>query len=166
MIIAAMTMQVEPRRAGAAVAARVRRTRRFAAFAGALLLAAAWGSIAQTWFNLRALLPFVEIPYRVRAATMLQDLAGFGPGYAAILLAAWLPALLAAWPLARAWPRARTALYALAAFAGLVAAIGAINAVTPMPALIDATRGPAGVLAMAAGSALGGALYAHWTRPR
>ena len=62
--------------------------------------------------------------------------------------------------------RRRTLLYALAAGLGLVVAIRITDAVAPMPVLIDATRGLVGLLAMAAGSALGGGLFAHWTRMR
>lgn len=138
--------------------------RRISAFATALLLATAWGSVVQTQFNLAALAPFVDIPAGIRMTTTLQDLVGFGPGYAGIVLAGWVPAFLVAWLLARIWPRARTALFALAAGAGIVAAVLAVNAVAPMPALIDATRTTTGLLAMAAGGLLAGALFARWTR--
>ncbi|MBC7942017.1 MAG: hypothetical protein H7Z19_20050, partial [Chitinophagaceae bacterium] len=69
------------------------------AFALAWLLATAWGSLAQTQFNLAALTAFdVEVPLPLRLLTSLQDLAGFGGVYAGIVLAAWLPAFAgAAW---------------------------------------------------------------------
>lgn len=141
--------------------------RRIGACLLALLFAAAWGTLVQTQFNLAAIgaLGVAAAP-AVRAATSLQDLAGFGPAYAGILGMAWLPALaLAAW-LARRRPARRTALFALAAGLGTMVAIRVIDAVAPMPVLIDATRGWGGLLAMAAGSALGGGLLAHWTRRR
>ena len=141
--------------------------RRIATFLAALLLAAAWGSVVQTQFNLQALAALdVDIPLQVRALTTLQDLVGFGPAYAGIVLAAWLPAFPVAALLARAWPNARTPVYALAAGVGLIAAVRAVDAVAPMPVLIDATRGIDGLLAMAAGSLLGGAAFAWWTRAR
>ncbi|VXC02284.1 conserved membrane hypothetical protein [Luteimonas sp. 9C] len=139
--------------------------RRIAAFLGALALATVWGSVAQTQFNLQALAALeVDMPLRVRALTTLQDLVGFGPAYAGIVLAAWLPAFLAAALLVRVWPNARVPVYALAAAVGLVAAIRAVDAVAPMPVLIDATRGTGGLLAMASGSLLAGAAFAIWTR--
>ncbi|MBC7939804.1 MAG: PQQ-dependent sugar dehydrogenase, partial [Chitinophagaceae bacterium] len=63
------------------------------------LLAAAWGSVVQTQFNLQALVALgVPVPPGLRALTTLQDLAGFAPVYAGILAAGWIPALgLAAW---------------------------------------------------------------------
>lgn len=139
---------------------------RLAAFVGALLIAAAWGSVVQTQFNLQQLLAFVDIPLRVRALTTLQDLAGFGSLYALMLLVAWLPAFLVAMLLARYWPAARTALFALAAGAAVIVAVRATDAAVPPPVLIDATRSLAGLLTMAIGCAIGGALFAHWTRKR
>ncbi|MDR6992933.1 hypothetical protein [Luteimonas sp. 3794] len=140
---------------------------RIAAFVAALLLATVWGSVVQTQFNLQALAALdVDVPLRVRALTTLQDLVGFGPAYAGIVLAAWLPAFLVAALLVRVWPKARVPLYALAAGVGLIAAVRAVDAVAPMPVLIDATRGIGGLLAMAAGSLLAGAAFAWWTRTR
>lgn len=130
------------------------------------LLAAAWGSVVQTQFNLQALVALdVPVPPGTRALTTLQDLAGFAPVYAGILAAGWLPALgLAAW-LARRWPAARTGLFTAAAGVGMVAAVRAVDAFAPMPVFIDATRGWPGLLSMAAGAALGGWLCAQlWPR--
>lgn len=139
--------------------------RRLAALAGAWALAAAWGSVVQTQFNLQALVALdVPMPLSLRALTTLQDLAGFAPVYGVLLAAGWLPALgVAAW-CSRRWPAARTALFAAAAGVGMVAAVRAADAVAPMPVFIDATRSGAGLLAMAAGAVLGGALYARWAR--
>lgn len=140
--------------------------RRLAALAAALLIAAAWGALVQTQFNLQALAPFVDIPVSVRLTTSLQDLAGYGPVHLGLVAASWAAALPVAMWLARHWPQRRTLLYALAAGLGLVVAIRITDAVAPMPVLIDATRGLVGLLAIAAGSALGGGLFAHWTRKR
>ncbi|AMM24180.1 hypothetical protein [Variovorax sp. PAMC 28711] len=135
------------------------------AFAASALIAIAWGSLVQTQFNLNALVALgVEMPLRLRLLTSAQDLAGFGPVYAGILLAGWIPAFLVAAWLAYKAPRLRVVLFALAAGAALVLAVRVTDAVAPMPVLIDATRGLGGLLTMAAGSALGGALFARWTR--
>ncbi len=138
--------------------------RRLLALAAALLVAVLWGTLVQTQFNLQALTPFVDVPAAVRLRTSLQDLVGYGPTHLGLVAAAWLPALPVAMALARRWPARRTALYALAAGVALVAALRAADAVAPMPVLVDATRGTFGLLAVAAGSALGGGLFAHWTR--
>ena len=123
-----------------------------------------WGSVVQTHFNLQALRSLgVAIPAPLQAWTTLQDLAAFAPVYAGILAAGWLPALaVAAW-LSRRLPDWRVPLIALAAGAGMVAAVRGVDAVAPMPVFIDATRGLPGLLSMATGSVLGGALYARWT---
>lgn len=147
----------------AAGSARARRWPRvLLALAAGWLLAAAWGSVVQTQFNLQALVALgVPVPPGVRALTTLQDLAGFAPVYAGILVAGWLPALgLAAW-LAERWPAARTALFTIAAGLGMVVAVRAVDALAPMPVFIDATRGWFGLLSMAAGAALGGWLSAR-----
>ncbi|MEH3085274.1 MAG: hypothetical protein PGN26_01745 [Xylophilus ampelinus] len=139
--------------------------KRAAAFLAALLLASLWGSVAQTQVNLRALTDLgVAIEPGLRLRTTLQDAAFFGPVYAGIVLAAWLPAFAAAAWLARRRPARRAWLYPLAAGAGLLAAVQAADAFAPMPSLIYATRFLPGLLAMAAGSALGGALFAWLTR--
>ena len=131
------------------------------------LLAAAWGSVVQTQFNLQALMPLgVPVPLSLRALTTVQDLAGFAPVYAGILAAGWLPALGLATRLARPWPAARTALFAAAAGIGMVAAVRAVDALAPMPVFIDATRGWPGLLSMAAGAALGGWLCARLSAQR
>ncbi|MBX9716494.1 MAG: hypothetical protein K2X42_07870 [Burkholderiaceae bacterium] len=131
------------------------------------LLAAAWGSVVQTQFNLQALMPLgVPVPLSLRALTTLQDLAGFAPVYAGVLAAGWLPALSLATGLARPWPAARTALFTAAAGLGMVAAVRAVDALAPMPVFIDATRGWPGLLSMAVGAALGGWLCARLSAQR
>jgi hypothetical protein len=128
-------------------------------------LAAAWGSVVQTQFNLQALVGLgVEVPTALRAETTWRDLIGFGPVYAGILAAGWLPALgTAAW-LARRWPAWRSPLFASAAGLGMIAAVRAVDAVAPMPIFIDATRSLAGLLTMAAGAVLAGWVCARLTR--
>ena len=131
----------------------------------AWLLAAAWGSVVQTQFNLQALVDLgVPMPAALRASTTWQDLVGFGPIYAGILAAGWLPALmLAAW-LSRRQTAWRSPLFAAAAGLGMVAAVRAVDAVAPMPNFIDATRSLTGLLLMAVGAVLAGWVYARLTR--
>jgi len=139
--------------------------RQLAFATAAWLLAAAWGSVVQTQFNLQALVALgVDVPLRQRVLTTLQDLAGFAPVYAGILAAGWLPALVLAAVLAHRWPAARTAFFTSAAGLGMVAAVRAVDAAAPMPVFIDATRGWPGLLTMAAGAAWGGWLWARAAR--
>ena len=136
------------------------------AFVPAWLLASAWGSLVQTHFNLQALVRLgVDIPLQSRALMSAQDLVGFGPVYAGVLLAAWLPAFGVAHLLARKWPASRSWLLPLAAGTGLVAALKFADAVAPMPVFIDATRGLGGLLAMAAGCVVAGMLFERLSRP-
>lgn len=130
----------------------------------AWLLASAWGSVVQTQWNLQALLELgVAIPMAERVRSTLQDLIGFAPVYGGIVAAGWVPALATGALLARRWPTWRGPLLAAAAGVGMVAAVRAVDAVAPMPVFIDATRHLPGLLAMAAGAAIGGLLYARLT---
>lgn len=142
-------------------------TRHLAPLLLAWLLAAAWGSVVQTQWNLQALVGVgVEIPWPERLRQTGQDLLAFSPVYGGILAAGWLPALAVAALLARWWPAGRTALLAVAAGAGMVAAVRTVDAVAPMPVFIDATRDLPGLLTMAAGAVLAGLLYARLTSRR
>ncbi len=144
---------------------------RLGRLAAAWLAASAWGSVVQTQFNLNALtaadLPLpAPVTLGLRLQTTVQDLAFFGPAYAALLLLAGLPAIGLAAMLGRRWPGRRSSLYTAAGGLGCVVAISAVNAVAPMPALIDATRTPLGLGLMALGCAVAAGAYAHATRPR
>ena len=131
----------------------------------AWLLATAWGSVVQTQWNLQALVALgLDLPLALRLQTTAQDLLAFGPVYAGIVAAGWLPAVVVALGLGRLWPAGRTALLAAAGGVGLIAAVRAVDAVAPMPAFIDATRGWPGLLAMAAGAALAAGLYGLLSR--
>jgi len=131
----------------------------------AWLLAAAWGSVVQTQWNLQALVGLgVNIPASERASATWQDLIGFAPVYGGILAAGWLLALPVAALLARRWPAWRSPLLAAAAGVGMVAAVRAVDAVAPMPVFIDATRHLPGLLVMAAGAVIAGLLYAQMTK--
>lgn len=142
----------------------LRWTRHIAPLLLAWLLAAVWGSVVQTQWNLRALVDLgVNIPATERASVTWQDLISFAPVYAGILAAGWLPALPVALLLARRWPVWRSPLLAVAAGAGMVAAVRTVDVVAPMPVFIDATRHLPGLLAMAAGAVVAGLLYALLT---
>lgn len=136
--------------------------------AGVLLLAwalaAAWGSVVQSCWNLQALVEVgVDIPFHTWWVVIGQDLLGFAPLYGGLLAVGWLIALPLASGLARRWPAGRSVLMALAAGVGMVAAVRAVDAVAPMPVFIDATRSLPGLLAMATGAAGGGWLFARLT---
>lgn len=142
-------------------------TRHLAPLLLAWLLAAAWGSVVQTQWNLQALVNLgVDIPATERASATWQDLISFAPVYAGILAAGWLLALPVAVLLARRWPVWRSPLLAAAAGVGMVAAVRTVDAVAPMPVFIDATRHLPGLLAMATGAVIAGLLYALLTAPR
>jgi hypothetical protein len=146
-------------------APRLRWTRHLLPLLLAWLLAAAWGSVVQTQWNLQALVGLgVEIPLTERLLMTGQDLMGFAPVYGGILAVGWLPALAVAALLARWWPAGRSPLLAMAAGVGMVAAVKAVDAVAPMPVFIDATRHLAGLLAMAVGAMMAGWLYARLTK--
>jgi hypothetical protein len=146
-------------------APRRRWTRHLLPLLLAWLLAAAWGSVVQTQWNLQALVGLgVEIPLTERLLMTGQDLIGFAPVYGGILAAGWLPALFVGALLARWWPAGRAPLLAMAAGVGMVAAVRAVDAVAPMPVFIDATRHLAGLLAMAVGAVMAGWLYARLTK--
>ncbi len=130
-------------------------------FLAALSLAVLWGSIAQTQFNLAALTELgAEIGLATRMHTTWQDLLGFAPLYALPVAAVLLIALPLASLSARALPRLRVLIFAAGAGLGWLLALLLVDALVPMPTLIAATRGWAGLLTLTAGVAAAGALFA------
>jgi hypothetical protein len=130
-------------------------------FAAAVVLATLWGAVVQTQFNLAELQALgASVPWLLRAQTTLQDVLGFGPLYGAVVAVTFVLAFPVAALLARYWTLWRRAWFALAGLAGLIVAIRLIDALTPPPVLIAATRSTGGLLAMTAGGAVGGWLYA------
>ena len=137
--------------------------RRFVAFSAAVLLAVAWGSVWQTQSNLAELQARgAQVGWGVRLRTTAQDLLGFGPLYAAVVVVAYALAFPLAARLAR--QGARSVWFALAGWSALLLAIRLLDAATPPPVLIAATRSAFGWLGMTAGGALAGALYARLRR--
>jgi hypothetical protein len=140
---------------------------RVPAFLLAGLVTVVWGSIAQTQFNLAALQALgAEVPVLTRLDTTLQDLVGFGPLYAVMVLSGFLLAFAFAALLSRALPKTRVLWFALAGFSALIVAVRLVDALTPPPVLIAATRDTPGLLTMAFGGLIGGLLYALRTRRR
>ena len=139
--------------------------RRATAFLASVLTATSWGAIVQTQFNLHELQALgAAVPVALRLLTTAQDLIGFGPLYALVVVVALGLAFPVAALVARIAPGWRGALFALAGFVGLIVAIRLVDAVTPPPVLIAATRTTLGLLAMTLGGALGGRLYARLTQ--
>lgn len=135
-------------------------------YLAALTLAVLWGSIVQTQFNLAALSALgAEIDLATRLSTTGRDLLGFTPVYAALIAGTLLVALPVAAGLTRLLPRFRLAWFFLAAGVGAVLTIRLVDAVVPMPTLIAATRGWAGLLTMIVGVAAAGVLFAMLSRP-
>lgn len=131
--------------------------RRVPAFLLAVAAATLWGSVEQTQSNLADLAALgARIPWPLRLQTTLQDVAGFGPLYAAMVAATFL----VAFPIASKLPGPRVAWFALGGWVGLIAAIRLVDSLVPPPVLIAATRTTLGLLAMTFGGALGGGLYA------
>lgn len=130
------------------------------AWLAATMVTAATGSVIQTQFNLAAIGALgAPVPFGARLQTTLQDLAAFAPMFAGITAAAFLVAFVTAGLLARRWPERRTLLYASAGAAAIAGAILLTNALLPITP-IGATRGLAGLLALAAAGGLGGWAFA------
>jgi hypothetical protein len=139
---------------------------RLGAWLAAVFVAAGWGSVVQTQFNLAELQALgAEVPFALRMQTTGQDLIGFAPLFAAVAAVAFALAFpLAAW-FARPRPNLRAAWFAVAGLLALVVAIRLVDAVTPPPVLIAATRGIPGLLLVCVGGALAGFVYT-WLRRR
>ncbi|MCK7545517.1 PQQ-dependent sugar dehydrogenase [Marinobacter bryozoorum] len=132
------------------------------AFATALVIGAALGSIVQTQINLLALRGLgVEIGAGAWFATTLEDLAKFGPVYLVMFGVGFLLSQLVAMTLTRhklhAW---RRLVCSLAAVVGLWATFTLVDALAPPPTLIAATRSSGGMLAKLVTAAIAGWLFA------
>ena len=132
------------------------------AFFAALVIGSVLGSLVQTQFNLQALAGLgVEIGLGTRLETTLQDLANFGPVYAILFGASFLVSQA----VASQWVKllgnnSRLWLYPLASAAGLWVTLIIVNTLAPMPTLIAATRGLAGLIAMLIAAGVAGWVFA------
>ena len=142
-------------------------TRCTVAVLAAVMTTAVVASLLQTQINIQALIALgAAVPVSTRLMVTVEDVGRFGPIMAAIAASALLPALLVAGRLARTLPRAwRAALLSVAAAIGLCVAINIMGLVTPMPALVEATRSGWGLLLMSLAGLPGGLVYARMTRP-
>lgn len=136
-------------------------------FLAALASGVILGSIVQTQINLFALEELgVRIDPGVRLKATIHDLAHFGPVYAILLSAAFIPSqVIAAKVAGQVGPNYRGPVFALAAAAGLWAALATANAMAPMPTLIAASRSPTGLAAMLLTAALAGWLFGRLSAP-
>lgn len=142
-------------------------TRCTVAVLAAVMTTAVLASLLQTQINIQALVALgAAVPLSTRMVVTAEDVGRFGPIMAAISAAALLPALLVASRLARKLPRAwRVPLLSVAATIALWVGIRAMGLVTPMPALVEATRSWWGLLLMSLAGLPGGLVYARLTRP-
>ena len=140
--------------------------RSLVAWIAAVAVAAMLGSIVQTQFNLAMIRDLgAPVPWNLRLDTTLHDLVHFAPTYALLVAAAFLIALAVSGLLARRWPRARVSLHTIAAGTGIATALLLMNWILPAT-VIGAARFGTGILALALAGALGGLLFARWTRPQ
>lgn len=140
--------------------------RRAGAFLVAVVVAVALGAMIQTQYNLAALAALgVDIPLAIRLRTTGQDLLGFSPVYAVLVVLALLCSLpVAALCARRLSQRAQLLVYGLAALVGLVVAVLVVNQLVPMPTLIAATRAWHGLLLLALAAGVGGVVFARLVR--
>lgn len=135
------------------------------AFAIAVILAAALGSIVQSQFNLLAIAALVEqVPLRDWLYTIWFDLRSFTPTLLVIMAPVLLLALFAGRLLRHIAGLSRLWLAVGCSLAGFLLALWAINNLAPMPTLISATRSVQGSLALALCAAAGAAIYVRLTR--
>lgn len=131
----------------------------FLGWAIAVVTAVVLGSVIQTQFNMASLARLgVEIGVGERLSATWHDLISFTPAYALLVSIAFT----IAWPIAgllKRWlPGQRTLLFTLAGFAAIWTMIAVMNQALPVTG-IAATRGLAGVAALALCGALAGWVY-------
>jgi len=138
----------------------------FSAYIIAVIVTAVVGSIVQTQLNMAALQGMgVEVPLSTWLLTMAQDLVGFAPNYAAVVLLALLAAFgVAGLPARWIRPDYRRLLFAFAGGCGIYTAIALMNALLPLTPLA-ATRFFSGTAGMVLGGVLGGWVYAVISTP-
>ncbi|MGB0212330.1 hypothetical protein [Algiphilus sp.] len=135
------------------------------AFLGAVIVAAATGSLWQTHRNIVAIETLGhEVPAGLALRTAGQDLAGFAPMYAALCGTAFLVAFpIAAW-LWRRLDGGRLALFAVAGAAAVLTMLAVMDLALPVTA-IAAARTALGTAGLALAGAAAGAVFAGATAP-
>lgn len=136
------------------------------ALVAAVLATGVVATLVQSQINFAGLTtPGLPVSWGMRLAVTLEDLARFGPVMAGIAAGGVVPALLIGHALGRRCSaRLRVALLAVLAVAGMWTAFAALGLVTPMPALVSATRSTAG-LALMSLTGIAGALVYAWLVP-
>lgn len=107
----------------------------------------------------------IQLPIRVRAGALLDDLIGLSPTYLPIIAVGLAIALPCALGFARRWPQWRTGLCTLAGFCALLAILLSMQPIMNIT-LIAGARGLAGLLAQGAAGALAGAVFALTAPPK
>ncbi len=130
----------------------------------AVVVATVVSTIVQTQFNIAAITGLgVEVTVAERLRMVLFDLHGFAPLWALVVAVALLFGFAAASLLAGRLPAHTVALYAVAGGMALLSALVILDEIMPMNPVPGARTIP-GVLLMAAGGVLAGALFARLGR--
>jgi hypothetical protein len=130
------------------------------AWALAVVVTGALGSVIQTQFNLARIAGLGEsVGLSTRLQTTGHDLVHFAPNYLIIVALGLLIALVVAGALVRRWPRQAGWLFPLAGFLAVATALGLMSAMLPVT-VIGAARSAVGFLALCLAGALGG--WLHW----
>lgn len=135
------------------------------AWAIAVVVAAALGSLVQTQINLAALAELgADIGAGERWAASIHDLIHFTPLYGALVAVAFLIAFPVAGGLSRWQPAMRSLWYNLAGFFSIWTMLVVMNQALPITG-IAAARSLTGVLALSLAGAIAGWIHARLTRP-
>ncbi|MFN2333942.1 MAG: hypothetical protein ABR550_05890 [Wenzhouxiangellaceae bacterium] len=135
------------------------------AWAIAVVVAAALGSLIQSWMNMNALARLdADIGLSQRLTASFHDLRFFTPLYASLVAIAFLGAWLVAGGLSRWCPQWRGLWFSLAGFFSIWAMLAIMDQMLPVTA-IAAARSLTGSIALSLAGALSGWLYARMTDP-
>lgn len=135
------------------------------AWAIAVVVAAALGSLVQTQMNLSALAELgADIGPAERWSASIHDLVNFTPLYGALVAIAFLVAWPVAGGLSRWQPAMRTLWYNLAGFFSIWVMLIIMNQALPVTG-VAAARSLTGILALSVAGAIAGWVHARLTRP-
>lgn len=135
------------------------------AYIAAVLATGLLGSVTQTQFNLARLGGLgVDVSFGERIAVTVTDLTGFAPLLTALTAGGFLVAFVFTGAVLRRWIKAgRPGLYALAGATAVATILISMRLALGLDA-IAAARGIGGFAALALCGALGGLIYARFTR--